>query len=165
VNSKRVPLVALATALLVVACADAPTQPAAATGPTLAIVSNERVFITDAVVSGCDPTDTIVTTGTIHNLLAITPDRNGGSHLVFKFDFTGVKGTSVTTGAEYVSQTVTQVAVYDPAGIGFEQNGVVTFVLIGHGTVPNMVLTAEFHVTIDPNGEVRVFMDHFHSTC
>jgi hypothetical protein len=167
VTTTRVPLASLAAALLVSAC-DAPTQPAGpipGATPTPAIVSNERVFISDAVVSGCDPTDTIVTTGTIHNLLAITPDANGGMHLVFKFDFTGVKGRSVTTGAEYVSQTVTQVAVYDPTGIGFEQTGTVTFVLSGLGTVPDMVLTSDFHVTIDPNGEVQVSFSHFRSRC
>jgi hypothetical protein len=147
---------------------DQPTGPvapsSAAETPSLAVESNEWIPVDDIAFSDCG-TENIAVTGSFHPVSAVTFDRSGGYHLVFRYNLEA-KGVSETTGAKYVVQARASVAMNLPAtSLGQEFNRTDLFTLIGQGTAPNEVLTARIHLTVDANGSVRSSVDDFRLRC
>lgn len=100
-----------------------------------------------------------------HPVTAVTFDRAGGYHLVFRYNLE-TKGTSETTGTKYVVQVRASFAENFPATtLGMEQNRTDLFTLIGQGNAPNEVLTSEIHFTVDANGLVKSTLEHFRLRC
>jgi hypothetical protein len=157
-------LAVLAGALAACDQATSPVAPAAPAEPSLAVESNERIPFDGVAYSDCG-TEDIAVTGVFHPVTAVTFDRSGGYHLVFRYNVEA-KGTSQTTGAQYVVQTRTSVTLHFPAAsLGQEFNRTDLFTLIGQGTAPNEVLTARIHFTVDANGIVRSSVDEFRLKC
>ena len=159
-------LAVLAGALL--AGCDQATGPAAPSSavetPSLAVESNERIPVDGIAYSDCG-TEDIAVTGVFHPVSAVTSDGRGGFHLVFHYNLEA-KGTSETTGAQYVVQARASVALNIPAtSLGSEFNRTDLFTLIGQGTAPNEVFTVRIHFTVDANGIVRSAVDTFRLKC
>lgn len=132
--------------------------------PSLAVESNEWIPVDDIAFSDCG-TENIAVTGNFHPVSAVTFDRSGGYHLVFRYNLEA-KGVSETTGAKYVVQARASVALNVPAtSLGQEFNRTDLFTLIGQGTAPNEVLTARIHFTADANGIVRSSINEFRLKC
>jgi hypothetical protein len=144
--------------------ASSPAAPSAAETPSLAVESNQLIPVDDIAFSDCG-TENIAVTGVFHPVSAVTFDRSGGYHLVFRYNLEA-KGISQTTGALYVVQARASVALNLPAAsLGQEFNRTDLFTLIGQGTAPNEVLTARIHFTVDANGTVRSSIDDFRLKC
>ena len=146
---------------------DQPTGPdsPSAARPSLAVESNERIPILNGIAYSDCGTENIAITGVFHPVSAVTFDRSGGYHLVFRYDVEA-KGTSQTTGAQYVVHARANVALNLPAtSLGQEFNRTDLFTLIGQGTAPNEVLTARIHFTVDANGTVRSSINEFRLKC
>ena len=94
--------------------AGSPAAPSpAAEAPSLAVESNERIPFEGVAHSDCG-TEDIAVTGVFHPVSAVTSDGRGGFHLVFHYNLEA-KGTSETTGAQYIVQTRASVAQNVPA--------------------------------------------------
>jgi hypothetical protein len=164
---KRIPLFSLAAALSLAACEKAPTEPArpSVNGPSLALVINRRFPVDGTALSDCGREDVLVT-GTFHRVLTITNDNAGGYHVNDHLDYTGLQGFGVISGSKYVAQQIVTVNFNVPGQtLGFEVTQGTMFTLIGQGTVPNEVLTALIHYTIDANGALTTYVDNFRVKC
>jgi hypothetical protein len=153
--------------MALVACDMAPTT---STGlrpadPNFALVINRQVPIGTTALSDCGGED-IAVTGTFHRVLTITSDQAGGFHVNDHFDFTGLKGASALTGANYVANQISLVNFNVSAStLGFEVTQPITFKLIGQGSAPDEVATGLVHYTINANGELTTYVDSFRVKC
>ena len=153
--------------MALVACDTAPT---ASTGlrpvdPNFALVINRQFPVSTTALSDCGGED-IAVTGTFHRVLTITSDQAGGFHVNDHFDYTGLRGTSAITGANYVANQISLVNFNVSAStVGFEVTQPITFKLIGQGSAPDEVATGLVHYTINANGELTTFVDNFRIRC
>jgi hypothetical protein len=164
---KRIALLSLAAALSLAACDKAPTAPArpTITGASKELVINRRFPINGTALSDCGR-EAVLVSGTFQRVLTITNDGAGGFHVNDHFDYIGLQGTGVISGNQYVSQQISTVNFSVPGPtVGFEVTQPLTFTLIGQGTVPNEVLTALIHYTVNANGELTTFVDNFRVKC
>lgn len=153
--------------MALVACDKAPTAPTGVrpTDPNFAVVINRQDPITTTALSDCGGED-IAVTGTFHRVLTITSDRAGGFHVNDHLDFTGLKGTSAITGANYLANQISLVNFNVSAStVGFEVTQPITFKLIGQGSAPDEVAMGLVHYTINANGELTTFVDNFRVKC
>ena len=114
---------------------DRPTGPAETSsraGDDLAVGINERIPIDGVAHSDCGGED-IAVTGIYHPVVAVASDGRGGFHLVSHYDIEA-KGTSATTGAQYVVHQRVNFTLNSPATtLGFEQTRTDFFTLLGQG--------------------------------
>ena len=160
-------LLLLPALLALTACENPPTAPTTlrASDPAFALVINRRFPVVGTALSDCGREDVAVT-GTFHRVLTITSDGAGGFHVNDHLDYTGMQGTGVITGANYVSRQISLVNFNVPGQtVGFEVTQSIKFNLIGQGTVPDEVLTALVHYTINANGELTTYVDNYRVKC
>lgn len=101
--------------------------------------------------------------GTLHLLFHTTIDASGGFHSTFLSQPQGVSGTGLTTGDKYQGTGETQSTFNGK--VGFESTFVNNFKIIGQGPGNNFLVHENFHVTVNPNGEVTAFVDNFSVEC
>ncbi len=132
--------------------------------PSLAIEDNERIPVDGIAHSDCGGED-IAVTGTYHPVTAVTSDGRGGFHLMVHYNIEA-KGTSETTGAQYVVHQRVNFTLNSPATtLGNEQTRTDMFSLIGQGSAPNEVMTGVVHITVDANGRVTSLVDQLRLKC
>jgi hypothetical protein len=148
----------LQAALLVLALILVPTSASAA------VVQNERVPLDMTIFNQCTG-DTIRFTGTIHFLAAATADGNGGFHIHFDDNVSGVTGVGVPSGPTYhgVGGDWFEANVRPPFPVVVTRTDV--FGLISTGSAPNLMIKAVFHITINANGTMTSQVDKFSFTC
>lgn len=102
--------------------------------------------------------------GFLHVLITETVDRNGVVHTTSQFQPMGISGTGLTTGDSYQATGITrdQISGTEPP---FEVTFVNNFRIIGQGTGNNLLIHEVFHVTVNANGELTVFVDHLSAEC
>jgi hypothetical protein len=164
---KRIALFSLAASLSLAACDKAPTAPVrpTANGPSQQVVINRRFPINGTALSDCGR-EAVLVTGTFQRVLTITDDGAGGYHVNDHLDYTGLQGTGVVSGSQYVARQIGLVNFNVPGPtIGFEVTQTTMFTLIGQGTTPNEVLTALIHYTVNANGELTTYVDNFRVKC
>ena len=164
---KRIALFSLAAALSLAACDKAPTAPVrpSVNGPSRALVINRRFPLNGTALSDCGR-EAVLVTGSFHRVLTITNDNAGGFHVNDHMDYTGLQGTGVISGSQYVAQQISTVNFNVPGPtVGFEVTQTLMFTLIGQGTAPNEVLTALIHYTVNANGELTTYVDNFRVKC
>jgi hypothetical protein len=94
-----------------------------------------------------------------------TSTSSGGLITSFHFNPQGVTGVNLTTGAVYQATGMTgDVSVNSPAG-GFTSTFVNQFRIQAIGGSESYIVTELFHVTISPDGTVRVLFDNFSPAC
>jgi hypothetical protein len=153
-------------ALVVAACADAPTSPTerpslAATTFTenLKIPTGLVVFV-DCANGGAG--ELVLLDGDLHVLTHITANKNG-FHIKSHFQPQGISGTGQTTGDKYQATGVTQDQFN--LGPGETFTSINNFRIIGQGPGNNLLVHSTFHYTINANGELTVVVDNFRAEC
>jgi hypothetical protein len=105
--------------------------------------------------------------GPLHMLFHVT--ISAGDKIIIKSHFQpqGISGVGRTTGDKYRATGVTQeTTTFDSIdGFPFVTSFVNNFKIIGRGPGNNFLVHENFHVTINANGEVTVFVDNFKFDC
>lgn len=109
--------------------------------------------------------ESVFLSGNLHVLVHVTFDGNGGAHFYEHFQPMGVSGEGLFSGRRYqaTGETITRT--------NFSSSGVVTdnfvnnFKIIGQGRGGNFLVHANFHVTINANGDLTAFVDNASSEC
>jgi hypothetical protein len=101
--------------------------------------------------------------GTLHGVAVTTIDDTGTFHTVLHFEPQGIQGEGLTTGANYQWTGATQ-ATYNGL-VGYENTFINNYRLIGEGTNNNLLIHQTFHATVQPDGEVTVFVDDYSVEC
>ncbi len=124
------------------------------------VVTNVDIPVSGTVVNPCNG-ENVAFNGIDHFTATITSDGAGGVHVAFHDNIhvtaTGDQGNSYVGNQEDVDAF--------NARVGVEQTFVVTFSEISTGSAPNFVVHEDMHMTVNPNGTVTVFFDHFTSNC
>jgi hypothetical protein len=149
------------TLALIVALGVAQAQAKATT-----VIANVRVPIDLYVYVPCAAQgagEYVLLTGPLHILFTTTIDDQGGYHSKFQNQPQGISGTGFTTGDKYQATGETQGTFNGK--IGYETTYVNNFKIIGQGPGNNFLIHETFHVTVNPNGELTAFVDHFSVEC
>jgi len=126
-----------------------------AAGPV--VISNTNIPITNTVVVPCANNgqgDTIQLSGTIHFLLLVTLDNNGGFLLHLTSNAQDLTGVSQTSGVTYHGGVGDSFTINGK--VGFEQTFTNNFILVGQGTAANLMFNGVGHLTVNPDGTVTV---------
>jgi hypothetical protein len=102
-------------------------------------------------------------TGNLHDLFHITSDGNGGFHVKTHDNPQGITGVGSITGATYHGTGVTQSDFNLEAGQ--QETDINNFRIIGQGAGNNFLVHDNFHVSVNANGVVTSFHDHFTADC
>jgi hypothetical protein len=135
-----------------------------AAGPV--VKSNTNVPVTNTVFVPCANNgqgDTIQLSGTLHELIFVTLDNNGGFLLHITANGQDVTGVSTTTGVSYhvgVGDSTTLIG-----RVGSVQTFTNSFVLVDQGTAANLIIHFDGHLTVNPNGTVTVSFDRENIQC
>jgi hypothetical protein len=105
----------------------------------------------------------VALSGSLHDLFHVTLDGSGGLHVKTHSNPQGISGIGLTTGAKYQATGVTQEQFN--AKIGEQDTFINNFRLIGQGPGNNFLVHENFHVTVNANGVVTSFHDHFSVVC
>jgi len=166
------PSVMLTTALLLIACADAPTTPPSrAAGPRQqAIVGtiNEIVPFTIAAFVPCandGEGEVVILTGEQHLVGHGTFTENGNVRFVTHIQTQNVSGTGEVTGDRYRLVMLNQSSQGIEGTFPFTFSFVDNIRVIGQGPDNDFWVHQDSHITIDANGEVRVLHDNIKADC
>jgi hypothetical protein len=140
--------------VLIVAGFTALGMPFATSASAATIVQGFAVDFTLPSGSACG--EAIHVSGTTNMVSTTTVNSAGGFLFSFQSNPQGVTGVGLTTGAVYQGTGVTRSSLTVNAGL--TQSFVNSFKLIGHGKTPNLLETDIFHVTVDANGLIEVFL-------
>ncbi len=105
----------------------------------------------------------VLLSGNLHDVFHVTSDGNGGFHVKTHDSPQGMSGVGLTTGLKYQATGVTQ----ENFDIKVNQHDtfVNNFRIIGQGPGNNFDIHNNFHITLNANGVVSSFHDHFTATC
>jgi hypothetical protein len=107
--------------------------------------------------------------GDLHVKFSVTLDGAGGLHLTESYNPQGVTGTGLTTGMKYQATGITHsVSNISPGGgftAGFNNKFEDIFRIIGPGPGNNLFVHENFHLKVNPDGTVTLFVDTFSVTC
>jgi hypothetical protein len=107
--------------------------------------------------------EVIEVSGNLHDIVHVTSDGNGGFHMKTHDSPQGISGVGLTTGLKYNATGVTQDNF--AIRVGQHETFVNNFRMVGQGPGNNFAIHEDFHITIDANGVVTSFHDHFRPTC
>jgi hypothetical protein len=119
----------------------------------------------EADVALCTSGDIVALSGTLLITSTTTATPSGGFVAAVHFQPQGVSGVDTTTGTMYRATGLTRdIFVSSPAG-GYTETFVNRFHIQATTGAESFVVKEVFHITISPNGSVRVVFDKFSSTC
>lgn len=126
--------------------------------PTLWAATSTRMplqFIRFADCTG----ELVEISGTIHFVTQTQADGSVMGH----FNYQGVTGVGLTSGITYQTAAVDQVRLRTPfpSSIASAQS----FRLISPGSASNLLVHVLYHITVNGNGEVTVFIDALRTQC
>jgi hypothetical protein len=164
-------LALLTTAVLMVACGDAPTAPADSPAPSFAAVTfTESIsFPVDiAVFIECadgGAGEGVIVSGNLHSMFHSTSNANRFTTVIHNQP-QGVSGTGLTTGDKYQGTGATLETITGSLVNGqFSNTFVNNFRMIGQGPDNNFTVHQTFHVTFNANGELTASVDNFTADC
>ena len=109
--------------------------------------------------------DTVDLSGTLLDSSTLTTTPSGGVIVAFHDNPQGISGVDTTTGTVFHATGLTrEIDVSGPAG-GFTTTFVNRFHIQATGGAQSFIVSETEHVTITPDGTVRVSFDNFSSTC
>jgi hypothetical protein len=119
-----------------------------------------------ADVTLCSSGNTVSISGTLLAVTSTTTTPSGGTVETIHFQPQGVSGIDTTTGTMYRAVGLTRdTTVSFPAGDGFTDTFVNRFHIQATGGGESFLVTETYHITVSPDGTVRVEFDKFESTC
>jgi hypothetical protein len=101
--------------------------------------------------------------GPLHILFTTVIDDQGGFHSKFQNQPQGISGTGLTTGDKY--QATGETSGTFNGKVGFEQTFENNFKIVGQGPGNNFMIHETFHITVNPNGTLTVFVDKISIVC
>jgi hypothetical protein len=118
-----------------------------------------------ADVTLCSSGDIVSISGPLLVVASTTATPSGGMVSTIHFQPQGVSGIDTTTGTMYRAVGLTrEVTVNSPAG-GFTDTFVNRFHIQATRGGESFKVTETFHITVSPDGTIRVEFDKFASTC
>jgi hypothetical protein len=162
--------VAIAFVLSSAGCREESTGPAGDDSPSLAATTSTQQLVNHIAVTRFVPCanggvgEDVFVSGDIHIVFHVTLDGSGGAHVVEVHNPEGVSGTGLTTGALYRGVGGTLLDASN-VRVGEEHTSVRNMMLIGQGPGNNLILHADFHVTVLADGTVTAFHDNLSMTC
>jgi hypothetical protein len=103
--------------------------------------------------------------GTLLSTETTTTTPSGGATIAIHFQPQGVSGVDLATGTPYRATGLTRdVMVTSPPG-GFTETFVNRFHIQATRGAESFVVSETFHITVSPDGTIRVVFDNFSSTC
>ena len=125
-----------------------------------AIIINVDIPVSGTVFNPCNG-ETLTFTGVDHFTARVVFDSAGGFHLTTHDNIhvtaTGDQGNSYEGNQEDTNEV--------NGRVGVEQTFVLTFSEISKGSEPNFEVHILEHVTVNANGTVTSFVDHFTANC
>ena len=155
-----IPILAFALALPCVAAA--------------AVVFNSQIPFSVVVANPCPPGNPIAATGNFHLLVHFTADSNGGFHGDLSSNVDDYSAVDTVTGTKYQAHQNGQTndafpptffKFNNPSGAQLEFTQDFTVGLESQGSVPNLNLRLQLHVTVNANGDVTAVVTNFRFTC
>jgi hypothetical protein len=125
-------------------------------------VVNEHIPISGLVLNECNG-ETVALSGEAHVVIRETSDGAGGMHFGFHGNFTGVTGTG-DQGNDYSVQDVLNDS-FNLTNGATEHTVNESFTLISHGSAPNFIGHALFHITVNANGDITVEFTNISGEC
>ncbi|WP_141434405.1 hypothetical protein [Bacillus sp. 03113] len=124
-------------------------------------VANEKTVLIDATFHTCE--EVVTLKGRVHYVENLTPDHDGGYHVLLKWNYLNVKGTGVTSGTPYVLTSRDQLVLNIKAG----ETVTATFNnhAISLGKAPDFLVHGTYHVTIDAEGNLKTEVSHLKASC
>jgi hypothetical protein len=101
--------------------------------------------------------------GTLLGVSVTTIDDTGSFHTVLHFQPQGISGDGLTTGTDYQWTGATQ-ATFNGL-VGYENTFINNYRLIGEGPTNNLLIHQTLHATVQPDGEVTIFVDDYSVEC
>jgi hypothetical protein len=135
--------------------------PAALASATVNVTIHIPSTVANNACAGDDP---INLNGDMHIVITTTADRQGGYH-VTNHRNTHLTGTSLTTGARYVSNNASNDEWYARGPFPAVQTWTDTSVLVGQGSTPNAVARITAHETVDGTGATTASTDSYTVDC
>jgi hypothetical protein len=109
--------------------------------------------------------DLIHLSGPLRVVISEATTPSGGYVLGIHFQPQGVTGVDLVTGTVFHATGLTRdISVNSPPG-GFTETFVNQFHIQATGGAESYLTTELFHITVTPDGTVRVFFDNISSTC
>jgi hypothetical protein len=109
--------------------------------------------------------DLVHLTGTLLVTMSDTTTPSGGEVIAVHFQPQGVTGVDLVTGTVFHATGLTRdLIVVSPSG-GSTETFVNRFHIQATGGAQSFIITELFHVTVTPDGTVRVLFDNVSSTC
>jgi hypothetical protein len=164
-NMKTLALLAVAAVVIACDAAQAPTaphaRPLAPVSSSAAVVVNDRFEANTFAPDNCNGGG-IFLQADWHQLFALTFDGAGGVHVKQHINIQG-QGSDPATGVRYAVNE----ALNDEfnAEVGQEETYTIHYNLIAKGNAPNAYLFEDFHITVNANGGVTSYHDHFRIEC
>ena len=125
-----------------------------------AIVINVDIPVSGAVINPCNG-ETVTFSGVDHFTARVVLDGAGGFHMTTHDNIhvtaTGDQGNSYEGNQEDTNEV--------NGRFGVEQTFVLTVSAIGKGSAPNFEEHTLLHVTVNANGTLTSFIDHFTANC
>lgn len=109
--------------------------------------------------------ESVLLQGTLHVLLHLTEDSQGGFHAKAHFQPQGVHGYGLTTGDKYQATGVTQDQSSSTTNGASTFTFVNNFRIIGQGSGNNFLVHNNVHITLNANGELTAELDNFSADC
>ena len=106
-----------------------------------------------------------LTSGYVHFSSNVTTNPDGGFHLDVHWNFQNISGVGAMTGANYQVVGSSHESSNTQPGAAFNITFTDYFGVVSQGPLPNEKFQAVFHATVNANGDVTVYMDHFQFTC
>ncbi len=105
----------------------------------------------------------VVLTGNLHDVYSYTFDSAGGVRLTYSDNPQGITGLGWDTGDKYQGTGITRGGF--SAMVGYEETYVNNFRMIGQGPGNNFQVHETYHITINANGTMTVYVDNFSVEC
>ncbi len=132
------------------------------TMPALAsTIYNITYPVSLTVVNACNG-EVVTFSGFEHDTFQFTSDGSGGIHVLHTTNFENLTGTG-----SYGNTYQIQGTFHDQSSVrvAYEETVTLTILVVSQGSAPNFTLREDVHITINPDGTLTEFHDHFSTTC
>ncbi len=109
--------------------------------------------------------DPIHLSGRLLGVFSETTTPSGGAVFAFHFQPQGVTGVDLVTGTVFHATGLTRDLIVNSPPGGTTETFVNRFHIQATGGAESYIVSQLFHITIAPDGTVRVEVDNFTSTC
>ncbi|HEY3050212.1 MAG TPA: hypothetical protein VGJ40_00680 [Gaiellaceae bacterium] len=109
--------------------------------------------------------DPVHLSGTLLAVMTETATPSGGEIVAFHFSPQGVTGVDQVTGTVFHAGGLTRDLIVNSPPGGSNETFVNRFHIQATGGEESFIVSELIHVTVTPDGTVRVFFDNFTATC